>query len=34
MTYLTTITYIHTAISLIAIPLGIMATARLSKLDP
>ena len=29
MTYLTAITYIHTAISLIAIPLGIMATARL-----
>ena len=33
MTYLTTITYIHTAISLIAIPLGIMATARLFRPD-
>ena len=31
MTYLTAITTIHTAISLIAIPLGIMATARLSR---
>lgn len=33
MTYLTAITYIHTAISLIAIPLGIMATARLFRPD-
>lgn len=31
MTYLTAITYIHTAISLVAIPLGIMAVVRLFR---
>ncbi len=33
MTYLSAITFLHTAISLIAIPLGIMATASLFRPD-